>query len=235
MLSQPLRVVLFRGRKKEHKHKLFGPDFPRRFLTLTLGCPGVKKFLPFTGAAEKRTFWCGRPRFSARTSMTRRVPKKLCTKNVCVDFWPLVLSPQLTHAMLRKKTMIAVTPPCTIYPFLATQKPLGWHICLRSHVCRANLARNLFLSCEFLKRPRFGSVTVRGWNGSSGSGFRFRRFLCKGFFFVLQCSFTGKDGSGSGCSSWKTVPAVPVPLSVSGKTVLTVPVSGSGSVPEPPC
>ena len=30
-------------------------------------------------------------------------------------------------------------------------------------------------------------------------------------------------------------PAVPVPLSVSGKTVPTVPVSGSGSVPEPPC
>ena len=30
------------------------------------------------------------------------------------------------------------------------------------------------------------------------------------------------------------VPAVPVPLSVSGKTVPTVPVSGSGSVPEPP-
>ena len=25
--------------------------------------------------------------------------------------------------------------------------------------------------------PRFGSVTVWGWNGSSGSGFRFRRFL----------------------------------------------------------
>ena len=31
------------------------------------------------------------------------------------------------------------------------------------------------------------------------------------------------------------VPAVPVPLSVSGQTLLTVPVSGSGSVPEPPC
>ena len=27
----------------------------------------------------------------------------------------------------------------------------------------------------------------------------------------------------------------PVPLSVSGKTVPTAPVSGSGSVPEPPC
>ena len=81
--------------------------------------------------------------------------------------------------------------------------------------------------------PRFGSVTVRGWNGSSGSGFRFRRFLCTKGFSLFQYSLTGKDGSGFG--SWKTVPAVPVPLSVSGKTVPTVPVPGSGSVPEPPC
>ena len=41
-----------------------------------------------------------------------------------------------------------------------------------------------------------------------------------------------EDGSGSG--SWKTVPAVPVPRSVPGKTVPMVPVSGSGSVPGPP-
>ena len=74
------------GKKKQHKHKLFGPDFPRTFLTLTPGCPGVKKFLPTTGAAGKRTFWCGHPRFSARTSMTRRVVEKLCAKKVCVDF-----------------------------------------------------------------------------------------------------------------------------------------------------
>ena len=74
------------GKKKQHKHKLFGPDFPRTFLTLTPGCPGVKKFLPTTGAAGKRTLWCGRPRFSARTSMTRRVVEKLCTKKVRVDF-----------------------------------------------------------------------------------------------------------------------------------------------------
>ena len=52
---------------------------------------------------------------------------------------------------------------------------------------------------------------------------------------MFQCSLTGKNGSGSGFGSWKTVPAVPVPLSVSGKTVPTVPGSGSGSVPEPPC
>ena len=66
---------------------------------------------------------------------------------------------------------------------------------------------------------RFGSVAVWAWNGSSGSGFRFRRFLCKKGFSVFQYSLTRKDGSGFG--SWKTVPAVLVPLSVSGKTVLS--------------
>ena len=45
--------------------------------------------------------------------------------------------------------------------------------------------------------------------------------------------FIREDGGGFG--SWKTVPAVPVPRSVPGKTVPTVPVSGSGSVPGPPC
>ena len=89
--------------------------------------------------------------------------------------------------------------------------------------------------CQFREAPvRFGSVAVRGWNGSSGSGFRFRRFLCKNRgFSVFQYSLTGQDGSGFG--SWKTVPAVLLPLSVSGKTVPTVPVPGSSSVPEPPC
>ena len=84
-------------------------------------------------------------------------------------------------------------------------------------------------------RPRFGSVAVWGWNGSSGSGFQFRQFLFKKRFSVFQHRLTRKDGSGSGFGSWKTVPAFPVPLSVSGKTVPTVPVSGSSSVPEPPC
>ena len=51
-------------------------------------------------------------------------------------------------------------------------------------------------------------------------------------FVCVSVHFKRKDGSGFGF--WKTVPAVPVPLSVSGKTVLTVPVSGSGSVTEPP-
>ena len=54
-------------------------------------------------------------------------------------------------------------------------------------------------------------------------------------FSVFQYSLTERDTSGSSFGSWKTVPAVPVPLSVSGKTVPTVPVSGSGSVPGPPC
>ena len=42
---------------------------------------------------------------------------------------------------------------------------------------------------------------------------------------MFQYIFKEKDGSGSGFGSWKTVPAVP--LSVSGKTVPTVLVSGS--------
>ena len=50
---------------------------------------------------------------------------------------------------------------------------------------------------------------------------------------MFQYSLTGKDGSGSGFGSWKTVLAVPVPLSVSGKTVPTVPVPGSSSWEEP--
>ena len=63
--------------------------------------------------------------------------------------------------------------------------------------------------------------------------FRFsvRRFLCKNGFSVFQYTLTGKDSSGSGFGSWKTVPAVPVPLPVSGKSGS----DGSGSVPEPLC
>ena len=78
-------------------------------------------------------------------------------------------------------------------------------------------------------RLRFGDGTVRavpvfGSGGSSKEG-----FLC------VSVQFKSKGRFGSGFGSWKTVPAVPVPLSVSGKTVPTVPVSGSGSVPQPPC
>ena len=88
---------------------------------------------------------------------------------------------------------------------------------------------------RFSGRARFGSVTVWEWNGSSGPGFRFWRFLCKKkVFLCFSTVLKGKNGSSSGFGSWQTVPAVPVPLSVSGKTVPTVPVSGSGSVPEPP-
>ena len=70
---------------------------------------------------------------------------------------------------------------------------------------------------------------------------RFERFrfsvpavpLRRGFLCV-SVQFNREDGSGSSFGSWKTVPAVPVPRSVPGKTVPTVPVSGSGSVPGPP-
>ena len=81
-LSQTLPAAKIRE-EKQHKHKLFGPDFPRTFLTLTPECPGVKKFLPTTGAA-------GKTHILARTSMTRRVVEKLCKKKFALIFWPLI-------------------------------------------------------------------------------------------------------------------------------------------------
>ena len=90
---------------------------------------------------------------------------------------------------------------------------------------------------NYTGRPRFGSVRLRFGDGTvravpafGSGGSSAKRVLCNSFSTFL----TGKDGSGSGFGSWKTVPAVPVPLSVPGKTVPTVPVSGSGSVPDPP-
>ena len=55
-----------------------------------------------------------------------------------------------------------------------------------------------------------------------------RGFLC------VSVQSHREDGSGSVFGSWQTVPAVPVPRSVPAKTVPTVPVSGSVSVPGPP-
>ena len=72
---------------------------------------------------------------------------------------------------------------------------------------------------------RFSSVTVWGWNGSSGSGFRFRFGSSKERVFAnfvcvsVQYSLTERT----------------VPVSVPGKMVPAVPVSGSGSVPGPHC
>ena len=93
---------------------------------------------------------------------------------------------------------------------------------------------NRSIFSKFTGWHRFGSVWLRFGDGTVravpvfGSGGSSE----EGFFCVFQCSFTEEDGSSFG--SWKAVPAVPVPRSVPAKTVPTVPVSGSGSVPGPP-
>ena len=74
----------------------------------------------------------------------------------------------------------------------------------------------VFLYVLFQGGP--GSVRLRFWGGT-----------------VRAVLVFGSGGSSAKKVVPGTVPAVPVPLSVSGKTVPTVPVSGSGSVPEPPC
>ena len=80
-------------------------------------------------------------------------------------------------------------------------------------------------------RVRFGSVMVWGWNGSSISGVRFQRFLWGKGFAVFQYRLTMTVPVLVSVPG--IVPVVLVPLSVSGKTVPTVLVSGSGLVPEP--
>ena len=74
-------------KKKQHKHKLFGPDFPRTFLTLAPGCPGLKKFLPTTGAAGKRTFGADVHDFRRGSPRPEGLSKNFVrAKKVCVDF-----------------------------------------------------------------------------------------------------------------------------------------------------
>ena len=71
------------GKKKRHKHKLFGPDFPRTFLTLTPGRPWVKKFLRVTGAAEKAHFWVRTSTiFGADVHDPKGSRKTLCKKSL---------------------------------------------------------------------------------------------------------------------------------------------------------
>ena len=78
-------------------------------------------------------------------------------------------------------------------------------------------------SCLFQGGP--SSVTVCAWDGPS-SGFSVPTALFWKGFFSFVTVLTEREGSGFG--SW--VPKVPVPLSVSGKMVPTVPVNGSDSV-----
>ena len=102
--------------------------------------------------------------------------------------------------------------------------------------------REILVNLEILEIlagwPRFGSVRLRFGGGRVRSvpvfgsgGSSTKRF----FFSVFQYIFKGKDGSGSGSVPGKWFRGVSVLLSVLGKTVLTVPVSSSGSVLEPPC
>ena len=134
------------GKKKQHKHKLCGPDFPRTFLTLTSGCPGVKKFLPTTGAAGKPTFWCGRPRFSARTSMTRTVVEKLFPKKVCVDFLaPIPSRPKVLQKILFKNNCFGAISFVKNYKTISLQsKFLRMFSCEQGQTSGSNITKQMF-------------------------------------------------------------------------------------------
>ena len=101
---------------------------------------------------------------------------------------------------------------------------------------KMTILRDCRYGLDFTGWPRFGSVRLRFGDGTvravpvfgSGGSSKDGGFLC------VSVQFNREDSSGSGFGSWKTVPVVPVPRSVPGKTVPTVQVSGSGSVPGPP-
>ena len=96
------------------------------------------------------------------------------------------------------------------------------------------LGTELFHTFFFRMAPvRFGygslppNLTVRAvvvFSSNASSG--------KGAFCAFQHSLRGWHSSGSGFSSWKTVPTVPVPTSVPGKTV---PRAGTNRVFGKPC
>ena len=139
-----------------------------------------------------------------------------------------------THA-----TPPSIIPPLACTQFLPVFTPIWWSTC-QAAGCKTSgtdfpAAIFLLASAQNLCRdgtnmsgwPRFGSVCLRFGDGtvravpvfgSRGSSIG-RGFLC----VSGQCNREG--GSGSGFGSRRTVPVVPVPHSVPGKTVPTVPVS----------
>ena len=66
-------------RKQQHEHEHFGADFR---VDISDPCARI------TRASGKHCSWCGHPRFSARTSMTRTVTEKVCTKEFGLTFRP---------------------------------------------------------------------------------------------------------------------------------------------------
>ena len=73
---------LCQGRKRQKKHKRFGPNFPADVPDPYARIPrGFKRFLPIAGAAGRHGYWCG-------TSLTRRALGNLCPEKDCVNFHP---------------------------------------------------------------------------------------------------------------------------------------------------
>ena len=94
------------------------------------------------------------------------------------------------------------------------------------NLCEWKFATKLASDCECDGLVHSGAVRCGyglGWNSSSGSGFRFRRFLWEKLSCVLVQfnNFKGLFGFQVSVPE-KKVPAVPVPRSVPGKTVPTL-------------
>ena len=90
--SLPNRIARYEkpGKKKEHKHELFGPNFLRTFPTLTLGCPGIKTFSPSPGPQKKALFGADIHDFRRGRPWPEGLSKNFVQKKFALIFWPLL-------------------------------------------------------------------------------------------------------------------------------------------------
>ena len=104
-----------------------------------------------------------------------------------------------THSSLSLVEVVFALAPLEVNPWILQQAPRSTRLTyqcgqklLHGDLSPKNKAINFVIWFGKTGRPRLGSVTVWGWKGSSGSGFRFWRFLYKRGFSVLQYSLTGR-------------------------------------------
>ena len=111
----PSSNLIIQGRKKQHKHKLFGPDFPIPDPYARM--PSGHKVSPHHRGRRKRTFWRGRPRFRSGRPSPEGLSKHFVQKTFALIVWVLIM-------FFMRHSPIALPPPRRPY---RTPAPLALH------------------------------------------------------------------------------------------------------------
>ena len=102
-----------------------------------------------------------------------------CVRSCQIDAAALALMAGRCGAVWERPKTMTMTKTCEPSDHLQ-ESPGLW-----ARIPKKRLKKSLFRVAPV----RFGSVTVWGWKGSIGSGFRFRRFLYKKGFFCVPVHF----------------------------------------------